>query len=58
VHVSGRIGGLELTDVDLRGASLESLDGVTDLGGATVSREQLTLLAPLWAQQIGLTVED
>ena len=47
-----------LTDVDLRGGQLEGLDGLMDLGGATVSRHQLTLLAPLLAEQVGIKVED
>lgn len=47
----------ELHDVDLRGAALESIDGLMDLRGATVSPDQLTLLAPLLAAGIGLRVE-
>lgn len=45
-------------DLDLRGADLEELEGLTDLRGATVTPQQLTLLAPLFAAQIGLNVED
>ncbi len=48
----------ELHDVDLRGAALEVVSGLLDLGGATVTADQLTLLAPLLADQLGLRVED
>lgn len=47
----------ELHDVDLRGAELAVVDGVLDLGGATVTPDQLTLLAPLLAQRLGIQVE-
>ncbi|MBZ5740310.1 pentapeptide repeat-containing protein [Nocardioides mangrovi] len=50
--------GARLTDVDLRGATLEVVDGLGDLRGATVSPEQLTLLAPLLADHLGLLVEE
>jgi uncharacterized protein YjbI with pentapeptide repeats len=48
----------KLRDVDLRGATLEVIEGLTDLRGATISSLQLTLLAPLFADELGLTVED
>ncbi|WP_299932417.1 pentapeptide repeat-containing protein [uncultured Nocardioides sp.] len=48
----------KLEDFDLRGANLETIDGLMDLGGATVDYQQLTQLAPLFAQQVGLSVED
>jgi uncharacterized protein YjbI with pentapeptide repeats len=48
----------KLRDVDLRGATLEVIEGLTDLRGATVSSLQLTLLAPLLADELGLNVED
>jgi uncharacterized protein YjbI with pentapeptide repeats len=63
VRLSGtRVGQLnvqhgELHDVDLRGATFESIDGLLSLRGSTISPEQLTLLAPLLADQVGLTVE-
>jgi uncharacterized protein YjbI with pentapeptide repeats len=47
----------ELRDVDLRGAQLSAIDGIMDLRGAVVSPEQLTLLAPLLADALGMTVE-
>ena len=47
-----------LTDLDLRGAQLESIAGVMDLRGATVTHQQLQLLAPLLAGEVGLRVED
>ncbi len=48
----------KLRDVDLRGATLEVIEGLTDLRGATISPLQLTLLAPLFADELGLNVED
>lgn len=48
----------KLRDVDLRGATLEVIEGLTDLRGATISSLQLTLLAPLLADELGLSVED
>jgi uncharacterized protein YjbI with pentapeptide repeats len=47
-----------LEDVDLRGMTLASIDGVLDLGGATVSPEQLDQLAPVLAESLGLRVES
>lgn len=48
----------KLRDLDLRGATLEVIEGLTDLRGATISPLQLTLLAPLLADELGLNVED
>jgi uncharacterized protein YjbI with pentapeptide repeats len=48
----------ELADVDLRSAQLRSVDGLMDLGGATINPDQLAMLAPLIAAGIGLRVED
>ncbi|WP_167149156.1 pentapeptide repeat-containing protein [Actinomyces sp. ZJ308] len=47
-----------LADVDLRGLEMRSVSGVGSLGGATVSGQQLTELAPLMAAHLGLRVED
>jgi len=46
-----------LTDVDLRGAELDGIDGVASLRGATIDGHQLVRLAPLLAREIGLRVE-
>ena len=56
-----RIGQLTLTgatlaDVDLRGAELQVLTGIAGLAGTYVDADQLTLLAPLLAAHLGLTV--
>lgn len=48
----------ELHDVDLRGAELESISGLSHLRGTTVTSSQLTLLAPLLAAELGIVVED
>lgn len=47
----------DLQDVDLRGATFDGVDGVLGLRGATVSPDQLGLLAPLLAAGLGLDVE-
>lgn len=47
----------KLQDVDLRGATLAAIDGLTDLRGATISHDQLVMIAPLLAASIGLKVE-
>ena len=52
-----RVRDSSLTDVDLRGARLASVDGVPGLRGATVTPRQLEALAPLLAQGLGLHVE-
>lgn len=46
-----------LTGVDLRGADLKTIIGLGDLSGATVTSEQVQLLAPLLAAHIGLLVD-
>ena len=53
-----RLRGGSLSDVDLRGLEMRVVSGVDSLGGATVSGEQLTELAPLLAQHLGLRIED
>lgn len=64
VRLSGtRVGHLnvqnaDLQDVDLRGATYDGVDGVLGLRGATVSQDQLMLLAPLLAAGLGLDVES
>ena len=53
-----RLRGGSLSDVDLRGLEMRVVSGVSSLAGATISGEQLTELAPLLAQHLGLQVED
>ena len=53
-----RLHGGSLSDVDLRGLEMTVVSGVGSLTGATVSSGQLTELAPLLAQHLGLRVED
>ncbi|GAA5206396.1 pentapeptide repeat-containing protein [Microbacterium kyungheense] len=50
--------GARLTDVDLRGADLGQVIGMEGLRGATISSEQLQLMAPTLAALAGITVED
>ena len=58
-----RIGHLDvqhahLRDVDLRGANLTSIAGVTDLRGTAMTTDQVTFLAPVLAAGLGIRVED
>ena len=53
-----RLRGGSLSDVDLRGLEMRVVSGIGSLAGATISSEQLTELAPLLAQHLGLRVED
>lgn len=47
----------ELRDFDLRAAGFDSIDGLMSLRGTTISPDQLSLLAPLLAEEMGLKVE-
>ena len=53
-----RLHGGSLSDVDLRGLEMRVVSGVGSLAGATISGEQLTELARLLAEHLGLRVED
>ena len=53
-----RLHGGSLSDVDLRGLEMRTVSGVGSLAGATVSSGQLSELAPLLAQHLGLRVTD
>jgi uncharacterized protein YjbI with pentapeptide repeats len=50
--------GGDFQDFDLRGASFDSVDDVMSLRGATLTPEQLALMAPLLAAGLGLRVES
>lgn len=47
-----------LTHVDLRGADIGEIVGVKSLSGVTISPEQLALLAPVLARDLGIKVEE
>lgn len=49
--------GARLTDVDLRGADLGQVIGMDGLRGATISPDQLQLMAPALAGLAGIVVE-
>lgn len=49
--------GARLTDVDLRGADVGQVIGMAGLRGATISSEQLQLMAPALADLAGIVVE-
>ena len=46
----------DLDELDLRGAHIDHVDGVENLGGAIISTEQLLDLAPALAQAAGITI--
>lgn len=48
--------GVRATDVDLRGARLDGLKGVSALRGVTIGTDQLVTLAPELALALGLVV--
>ncbi|MCP2635820.1 pentapeptide repeat-containing protein [Microbacterium sp. HD4P20] len=52
------VSGANLTDVDLRGAEVFEVVGLAGLRGATISPEQLHLMAPALAELTGIIVED
>ena len=43
-----------LSDVDLRGARIEAVEGIDGLAGTWITDDQLTLLAPSLADQLGI----
>ena len=47
-----------LQDVDLRGATITSVDAVTNLRGTTFAPWQIADLAPLMAREVGIRIED
>lgn len=47
----------DLGEVDLRGATFDMIEGIAGLRGTIVSPDQLMLLAPLLADELGLTVQ-
>lgn len=50
------VSGAKLKDVDLRGTEFRSISGLGSLAGVVVDEYQLSLLAPLLAAHVGLTV--
>jgi uncharacterized protein YjbI with pentapeptide repeats len=50
--------GARCTDLDLRGADLRGVNGVSGLAGATVGADQLLELAPLLAAELGVSVSE
>jgi len=48
----------QLEHVDLRGADMRALSGLEGLRGATVNPYQVTELAPIFARQFGIRVEE
>lgn len=52
-----RLDGARLTHVDLRGLDMHVIAGVEGLRGATLSHEQTMLMAPLFAEHLGVNVD-
>ena len=48
----------KLVDVDLRGADRRKIAGLEHLRGATVTPDQVAMLAPLFADHMGLNTEN
>ena len=48
--------GARLTDVDLRGARVDAVEGLDGLGGTWITAAQLDGLAPALAEQLGIQV--
>ncbi len=54
--VGAQLHGAKLTAVDLSDARFLEPQGLTSIGGATISRVQLLELADAFADQLGITV--
>ncbi|MFF2623506.1 pentapeptide repeat-containing protein [Oerskovia jenensis] len=52
------LAGARLTHTDLRGATLRRITSIERLAGATVGPSQLVEMAPLFAAELGIRVED
>jgi uncharacterized protein YjbI with pentapeptide repeats len=52
-----RLDDARLTHVDLRGLDLHVIAGIEGLRGATLSHEQTVLMAPLFAEHLGVRVD-
>ncbi|QAY60147.1 pentapeptide repeat-containing protein [Microbacterium protaetiae] len=52
-----RLDGARLTHVDLRGLDMHVIAGVEGMRGATLSHTQATLMAPLFAEHLGIKVD-
>ena len=50
------LSGAKLKDFDLRSSEFRSISGLGSLGGVVIDEHQLSLLAPLLANHLGLTV--
>lgn len=50
------LAGAQLAACDLRGADLGVVEGVAGLAGATLTEEQVLLLAPALARELGITL--
>ena len=47
-----------MSNVDLRSSTFVGLQGLNGLAGATLSRSQLITLAPIFANELGIKIED
>jgi len=52
-----RLDGARLSNVDLRGLDMHVIAGVEGMRGATLSHEQTVLMAPLFAEHLGVRVD-
>ncbi|MFL6098667.1 MAG: pentapeptide repeat-containing protein [Actinomycetales bacterium] len=52
------IGGARLKDVDLRGARISAISGISAMSGTVIDETQLVELAPLLAAEAGISVQS
>lgn len=50
--------GCKLNNVDLRSSTFTVIKGTSALKGAIMSRQQLIMLAPVFANEVGIKIED
>lgn len=47
-----------MKNVDLRSSTFSNIKGISGLTGATLNRSQLIMLAPIFANELGINIED
>lgn len=52
------VNGCKLKNVDLRSSTFTVIKGTNALKGAVMSRQQLIMLAPIFANEVGIKIED
>lgn len=52
------VNGCTMKNVDLRSSTFTVIKGAKNLAGTTMSRQQLIMLAPIFANEVGIKIED